>query len=117
MWNNFTILEEIFVPNFECVKFLCFKLWYLYCQDIRPVSKQIYLPIRPKGHNFMTYFIYPTDAQIECSKSVKIYIKIYIRGAPTCFGFLQPSSGNYSICFAKVIIINNQLKYVVYDVF
>jgi hypothetical protein len=31
-------------------------------------------------------FIYPTDAQLSCSKNVKIYIKIYMKGAPTCFG-------------------------------
>ena len=54
-------------------------------------------------------FIYPTDAQLDCSKNVKIYM----RRAATCFGFSQPSSGSYYICFAKVISINNQLKYVV----
>ena len=59
-------------------------------------------------------FIYPTDAQTDCSKNVKIYIKIYMIGAATCFGFPQPSSGSYCMCFAKVISINNQLKYVVY---
>ena len=32
-----------------------------------------------------------------------------MRGAATCFGFQQPSSGSYCMCFAKVIIINNQL--------
>jgi len=32
-------------------------------------------------------FIYPTDAQSDCSTNVKIYIKIYMRGASTCFGF------------------------------
>jgi len=57
-------------------------------------------------------FIYPTDAQIECSKNVKIYIKCYMRGVATCFGFSQPSSGSYCMCFVKVISINNQLKYV-----
>jgi len=36
--------------------------------------------------------IYPTDAQLDCSKNVKIYIKIYRKGAATCFGFSQPSS-------------------------
>jgi len=39
-------------------------------------------------------FIYPTDAQLDCSRNVKIYIKIYMRGAATCFGFSQPSSGS-----------------------
>ena len=52
----------------------------------------------------------------ESSKNVKIYIKIYMRGAATCFGFSQPSSGSYCMCFAKVISINNQLKYVVYKI-
>jgi hypothetical protein len=39
-----------------------------------------------------------------------------MRGAATCFGFSQPSSGNYCVYFAKVVIINNQLKYVVYRI-
>jgi hypothetical protein len=52
------------------------------------------------------------EAQLDCSKNVKIYI----RGGATCFGFSQPSSGSYYMCFAKVIIINNQLKYVVYRI-
>ena len=47
-------------------------------------------------------FIYPTDAQLDCSKNVKIYM----RGAATCFGFPQPSSGSYCMCFAKGVIIN-----------
>jgi len=33
------------------------------------------------------YFIYPTDAQLDCSKNVKIYITIYMTGAATCSGF------------------------------
>jgi len=33
-----------------------------------------------------------------------------MRGAPTCFGFSQPSSGSYYTYFAKVISINSQLK-------
>jgi hypothetical protein len=59
------------------------------------------------------YFIYPTDAQLDHSKNVKIYIKIYMRGAATCFGFSQPPSGSYCMCIAKVTGFNNQLKYVV----
>jgi len=57
-------------------------------------------------------FIYPNDAQLDCSKNVKIYM----RGAPTCFGFSQPSSGSYYVCFAKVISVNNQLKYIIYRI-
>jgi hypothetical protein len=54
-------------------------------------------------------YIYSTDAQLDYSKNVKIYM----RGAPACFGFLQPLSGSYYMFFAKVVSINNQLKYVV----
>jgi len=39
-----------------------------------------------------------------------------MRLAATCFGFSHPSSGSCYICFAKVITINNQLKYVVYRI-
>ena len=56
-------------------------------------------------------FIYPTNAQLDCSKNVKIYIKIYMRGAPTCFGFLQPSSGSHCMCFSKVIKYYNYIIY------
>jgi len=45
--------------------------------------------------------------------NVKMFIKSYMRNAATCFGFSHPSSGSYYMCFAEVIIINNQLKYVV----
>ena len=67
-------------------------------------------------HSNVDSFIYPTDAQLDCSKNVKIYIKIDMRGAPTCFDFSQPSSGSCYICFAKVISFNNRLKYVVYRI-
>ena len=60
--------------------------------------------------------IYPTDAQLDCSKNVKIYIEIYMRVAATCFGFSQPSSGSYYMGVAKVISVNNKLKYVVYRI-
>ena len=52
--------------------------------------------MHPKFHSCTVHldtiesFIYPTDAQLDYSKNVKIYIKIYMRVAPTCSGFLQP---------------------------
>jgi hypothetical protein len=51
-------------------------------------------------------FIYPTDAQ----QNVKVYIKIYMKSAATCFGFPQPLSVSYYICSATVNSINNQLN-------
>jgi len=68
--------------------------------------------LQPNFRHYYTWsFIYPTDAQMDFPKNVKIYIKIYMKGAPTCFGFSQPSSGSYYMCFPKIISINNQLKY------
>jgi uncharacterized membrane protein YoaT (DUF817 family) len=46
--------------------------------------------------------IYPTDAQLDCYKDVKIYMT----GAPTYSGFSHSSSESYCMCFAKVININ-----------
>jgi hypothetical protein len=57
-------------------------------------------------------FIYPTDAQLDCSKNDKIYMT----GAPTCFGFSHPSSESYYMCFVKVVSIRNQLKCIVYRI-
>jgi len=41
-------------------------------------------------------FIYsPTDALVSCLKNnIKIYIKIYTKTAPTCFGAVTPSLGS-----------------------
>ena len=37
----------------------------------------------------------PTDALVSCLKNIKIYIKIYIKTALTCFGVaVTPSSGS-----------------------
>ena len=52
-------------------------------------------------------FTYRTDAQLDCSKNVKIYIKMYIISALTCFDFSQPSSWSYYMCFAKILSINS----------
>jgi hypothetical protein len=52
-------------------------------------------------------FIYsPTDAQVDCLKSnFKIYIKINIKTAPTCFGAVTPSSGSALLVLAKVTVV------------
>jgi hypothetical protein len=39
------------------------------------------------------FFYSPTDAQLNCLKNnFKIYVKIDIKIAPTCFGAVTPSS-------------------------
>jgi hypothetical protein len=48
------------------------------------------------------FFYSPTDAQVNCLKnSFKIYIKIDIKTAPTCFSAVTPSSGSTLLVFAK----------------
>jgi len=32
------------------------------------------------------FFIYPTDARLDCSKRMSKFTLIYIKNAPTCFG-------------------------------
>jgi len=39
-----------------------------------------------------------------------------MRGASTCFSFLQPPSGSYCMCFEKLISVKNQLKYIIYRI-
>ena len=46
----------------------------------------------------------PTNALFYFKKHIKIYIKIHINIAPTCFG-LQPSSREPALNLAKVIFI------------
>jgi len=56
---------------------------------------------------YQSFFFYsPTDAQVNCLKSnFKIYIKINIKAAPTCFGVLTPSSGSALFVLAAVTVV------------
>jgi len=59
--------------------------------------------VTSRTHNpYYQIFIYsPTDAPVSCLKknNIKIYIKIYTKTAPTCFGVtVTPSSGSALIC-------------------
>jgi hypothetical protein len=51
------------------------------------------------------YFYSTTDAQVNCFKnSFKIYAKIYIKTAATCFGAVTPLSGSALFEFAEVTV-------------
>jgi hypothetical protein len=51
------------------------------------------------------FFYSPTDAQVNCLKnSFKIYTKIGIKTAPTCFGAVTPSSGSTLLMLAEVTL-------------
>jgi len=49
-------------------------------------------------------FVYQQMHFISVLENMKIYIKIYIKTAPTCFG-LCPSSGSLHLSIAKVTFI------------
>jgi hypothetical protein len=52
------------------------------------------------------FFYSPTDAQVTCLKNIfKIYIKLDIKAAPTCFGAVTPSSGSTLLVLAKVTVV------------
>ena len=51
-----------------------------------------------KLRNYIKYFIYPTDAQLDCSKNAKIYM----RGAATCFGFYNHHQGA-TVCALRML--------------
>jgi hypothetical protein len=48
----------------------------------------------------------PSEAQMNCLKNnFKIYIKIDIKTAPTCFGAVTPSPGMALLVLAKVTVV------------
>jgi hypothetical protein len=58
------------------------------------------------NYNYQSFFYSPTDAQVNRLKnSFKIYIKIYIKTAPTYFGAVTPSSGSALLVLAKVTVV------------
>ena len=53
------------------------------------------------SHSLSKSFIYQQMHFISVLESIKIYIKTYLKTAPTCFG-LRPSSGSLQLSLAKV---------------
>jgi len=52
------------------------------------------------------FFYSPTDAQVNFFKNnFKMYIKIDIKTAATCFGAVTPSSGSALFVLAKVTVV------------
>ena len=59
-----------------------------------------------KSVSHQSFFYSSTDAHVNCLKnSIKIYIKIKIKTAPTCFGAFTPSSGSALFALAKVTVV------------
>jgi hypothetical protein len=56
--------------------------------------------------NNVKVFYSPTDAQVNCLKNkFKMYVKIDIKRAPTCFGAVTPSSGIAILVLTKVTVV------------
>jgi hypothetical protein len=56
--------------------------------------------------NYQRFFYSPTAAQVNCLKNnFKIYIKINIKTALTCFGAVTPSPGSALFVLAKVTVV------------
>jgi hypothetical protein len=56
--------------------------------------------------SYQRFFYSTPDAQVNClKKNFKIYIKIDIKTALTCFGAVTPSSGCALLVLAKVAVV------------
>jgi hypothetical protein len=57
-----------------------------------------------------SFFYSPTDAQVNCLKNnFKIYIKIDIKTAPTCFGAVTPSLGSALLMLLKLQLLKQPI--------
>ena len=58
------------------------------------------------------FFYSPTDPQVNCLKNnFKIYIKINIKTAPTCFGAVTPSSGSALLIMRSLMMVNFKIVF------
>ena len=56
--------------------------------------------------DIIKFFYSPTDVQVNCLKNnFKIYVKINIKTAPTCFAAVTQSSGSALLVLAKVKVV------------
>ena len=92
--NNFVLPFQLTVGSLFPLLLKFF--WYK-----RQVSKKCDMNIS----KLSTFFFYsPTDAQVNClENNLKIYIKIYIKTVPTCFGAVTPSSGSVLFLLARIM--------------
>ena len=71
-----------------------------------PREQQLIITFIPCVLILLKFLYSPTDAQVNCLKNnFKIYIKIDIKTAPTCFGAVTPSSGSASLVLAKATVV------------
>jgi len=93
----------------SCVYFEVFHAMHFYIFKhllIVPTKRTIIFTVVPWILILSKFFYSPTDAQANCLKNnFKIYIKIDIKTAPTCFGAVTPSSGSGLFMLAKVTVV------------
>jgi hypothetical protein len=65
-----------------------------------------HISVRTVHRDIIKVFFSPTDAQANCLKNnFKIYIRIDIQTAPTCFSAVTSPSGSTLLVLAKVIVV------------
>jgi len=75
-------------------------------EGVQMIENHFYFTYIPCILILSKFFYSPTDAQVNCLKNnFKIYTKIDIKTAPTCFGAVTPSSGSALLVLAKVTVV------------
>jgi hypothetical protein len=73
------------VPEGRCSEVSSYRQWALY--ELRTLCEHFHTHTHTALHLDNINVLLPTDAQVNCLKNnFKIYIKIGIKTAPTCFG-------------------------------
>jgi hypothetical protein len=88
--------------------FILRRSWFSYFANRYKVNSLVFFHIRTVQHLdvIKVFFHTPTDPQVNCLKNnFKIYIKIDIKTAPTCFGAVAPSTGSELFVLAKVTVV------------
>jgi hypothetical protein len=96
----------------EIVKFAHKEELFIFADEVR--KKWTTFHIHASWY-YQIFFYSLTDAQVNCFKnSFKMYIKIYVHTAPTCFGAVTPSSGSALLMLANVTVVKiaNYTKYI-----
>jgi hypothetical protein len=74
--------------------------------DVAQTLNGAFFPYIPCTLILSKFFYSSTDEQVKCVKNnFKIYIKIDIKTAPTCFDAVTPSSGSTLFELAKVTVV------------
>jgi len=76
------------------------------CKSFNSITTITLFRIQTVHLDVIKVFYSPTYAKVNCPKNnFKIYIKINIKTAPTCFGAVTASSGSALLLLGKVTVV------------